>query len=70
MDITDLNRPNRRLNPGIKFLAMSGLFSGGLNKEMRQFADAFLAKPFKAEVLMHTVDNLLHPVPPSAAVSA
>jgi two-component system cell cycle sensor histidine kinase/response regulator CckA len=75
--VTDLNMPNldgaslanvlRRLNPEIKILAMSGLASGCINKEMRQFADAFLVKPFKVEVLLNTVNNLLHPALPGAA---
>jgi DNA-binding response OmpR family regulator len=38
---------------------MSGLASGGINNEMRQFADAFLVKPFKADILLSTVSNLL-----------
>jgi signal transduction histidine kinase/CheY-like chemotaxis protein len=68
--ITDLSMPNldgaslanvaRRLNPNIKILAMSGLASGGLNNEMRRFAGAFLVKPFKAQALLSTVNDLLH----------
>lgn len=74
--VTDLNMPNldgaslanvaRRLNPKIKILAMSGLASGGINDEMKQFADAFLVKPFRAEILLNTVNNLLHPALPGA----
>ncbi|HEY1794148.1 MAG TPA: response regulator [Opitutaceae bacterium] len=67
--ITDLSMPNldgaslanvvRRLNPGVKILAMSGLESGGLNKEVEKFAGAFLAKPFRANTLLGTVHKLL-----------
>jgi two-component system, cell cycle sensor histidine kinase and response regulator CckA len=78
--ITDLSMPNldgaslanvaRRLNPNIKILAMSGLASGGLNNEMRRFAGAFLVKPFKAEALLKTVNDLLHGTPASPAGSS
>jgi two-component system cell cycle sensor histidine kinase/response regulator CckA len=78
--ITDLSMPNldgaslanvaRHLNPKIKILAMSGLASGGLNNDMRQFAGAFLVKPFKAEVLLDTVNKLLQSVPSGVPGSA
>jgi CheY-like chemotaxis protein len=78
--ITDLSMPNldgaslanvaRRLNPNIKILAMSGLASGGLNNEMRRFAGAFLVKPFKAQALLSTVNDLLHGTPASPAGSS
>jgi hypothetical protein len=38
---------------------MSGLESGGLNKEVEKFAGAFLAKPFRANTLLGTVHKLL-----------
>jgi two-component system, cell cycle sensor histidine kinase and response regulator CckA len=76
--ITDLSMPNldgaslanviHRLNPNTKILAMSGLASGGLNTQMQQFARAFLIKPFKADALLNTVNNLLHGAPESGKV--
>jgi CheY-like chemotaxis protein len=78
--ITDLGMPNldgaslanvaRRLNPNVKILAMSGLASGGLSNEMRRFADAFLIKPFKGDILLNTVNTLLRGAPADAARSA
>ncbi len=77
--VTDLNMPNldgaslanvvRRLNPKIRILAMSGLASGGINNEMRQFADGFLVKPFRAEVLLNMVNNLINPATPAPTSS-
>jgi two-component system cell cycle sensor histidine kinase/response regulator CckA len=72
--ITDISMPNldgahlavvvHQLNPAVKILAMSGLNSGGPDREhTKDFANAFLTKPFKAEALLHTVHRLLHTEP-------
>jgi PAS domain S-box-containing protein len=72
--ITDLHMPNldgasvtrilQRIKPGLKVLALSGLTSSpttGHTEHPEQFADAFLAKPFKPEALLHQVHRLLQP---------
>lgn len=72
--ITDLSMPNldgaalasvvQRLNPAVKIIAVSGhtTESDG-NPPTSQFTDAFLVKPFRAEVLLTTVHELLRSPP-------
>jgi PAS domain S-box-containing protein len=77
--ITDLHMPRldgagiarviRCLNPTVRILAASGLDSGSRPGDpIPVFADAFLAKPFNPDTLLHTVHRLLHtpfnPSPP------
>jgi PAS domain S-box-containing protein len=68
--ITDVNMPHldgaavanvvRRINPEVQILAISGMDSGsGSPAKSRDFAGAFLLKPFKVEVLLATVGKLL-----------
>jgi DNA-binding response OmpR family regulator len=70
--ITDLNMPNldgatlgralRRINPATRLLVMSGMSepSGGRpGCRPEEFADAFLHKPFKPEVFLGKVHELL-----------
>lgn len=75
--ITDLNMPRldgaaiagvvRRLNPGVKILAISGLSSADRSPaKPPAFADAFLAKPFSIEALLVGVHRLLHRTAPVA----
>ena len=74
--VTDLEMPNldgsalaaviRRLNPDARVVAATGMSSAdgqGLpaNHPLATLADAYLAKPFKADVLLNTVHRLLHP---------
>ncbi len=72
--ITDLHMPNldgamlgralRRINPAARLLVVSGMSSALGNRpafEPREFADAFLHKPFKPEALLSKVHELLHP---------
>ncbi len=72
--ITDLSMPNldgaafasvvQRLNPAVKIIAVSGL---GQENQSRHstlpFAHAFLVKPFRPELLLTTVHELLCPPP-------
>lgn len=71
--ITDLHMPNldgatlgralRRINPGTRMLVISGMASALGNRpgyEPEEFADAFLHKPFKPELLLAKVHELLH----------
>ncbi len=70
--ISDLHMPNldgakfgralRRINPASRLLVVSGLASGLGNREdyrPEEFADALLMKPFKADVLLELVHELL-----------
>lgn len=74
--VTDIEMPNldgsalaaviRRLNPDARVIAATGITGGdgqapSGSHPLATLADAFLAKPFKAEVLLHTVHRLLHP---------
>ncbi len=72
--ITDLHMPNldgasltrilQRIKPGLKVLAISGLSSGPAVAEMEkpdQFANDYLPKPFRPEVLLLKVHQLLQP---------
>lgn len=70
--VTDLDMPGlagsalagivRRLNPAVKILAMSGLDAAPTDPfQPRQFADAFLLKPFTAEQILTLTHHLLHP---------
>lgn len=72
--ITDLSMPNldgaalagvvQRLNPAVKIIAVSGHSAGSDGKPpASQFTDAFLLKPFRAEVLLTTVHELLRTPP-------
>ncbi len=68
--ITDLDMPNvdgetlasaiHVFYPALKILAISGLASRGMKKKTLDFASAYLAKPFTAQALLHSVDQLLH----------
>lgn len=81
--ITDLHMPHldgamlgralRRLNPASKLLVMSGLSSSLGDRpayKPEEFADSFLHKPFKPEVLLAKVHDLLHGAPVVAVVAA
>lgn len=72
--ITDLHMPNldgamlgralRRLNPATKLLVVSGLSSPTETRpgyRPEEFADAFLHKPFKPDVLLSKVLQILRP---------
>lgn len=73
--VTDLNMPNvdgaalasvvQRLNPAVKIVAVSGLVQDNPTPDVT-FAHAFLTKPFRPEVLLSTVHDLLHAPPPGA----
>jgi two-component system cell cycle sensor histidine kinase/response regulator CckA len=71
--ITDVDMPNmngailvetlRKLNPTLKVIGMSG-FTGtrddtGALRAVRRAANAFLAKPFSAHLLLNTVKDVL-----------
>jgi two-component system, cell cycle sensor histidine kinase and response regulator CckA len=68
--ITDVDMPNvggaalagviRAFSPHLKILAMSGLASRDSKIKPSEFADAFIAKPFRAEVLLSNVSRLLN----------
>jgi two-component system, cell cycle sensor histidine kinase and response regulator CckA len=68
--ITDISMPNldgtilagvvKKLNPEVKILAMSGHNSSTSSSQIRQFASAFLTKPFKTDDLLRTVYKLLN----------
>ncbi len=73
--ITDLHMPSldgaalarilQRIKPGLKILAISGLTGaslGAASAKPEQFADDFVAKPFKPEVLLRKVHQLLQPL--------
>lgn len=71
--ITDLQMPNldgqslcralRRLNPAVKLIAFSGLSgpAASAGPPASEFADAFLPKPFRPEILLAAVHALLRP---------
>jgi len=73
MVITDVSMPNldgailasvvHKLNPAVRILGMSGHNSSSSGSQIREFANAFLVKPFKTEDLLATVQKLLHPDP-------
>ena len=74
--ITDLNMPEldglsmarvlRQLNPAVRIIVFTGLASSRHASDARQFAHAFLAKPFTVEQLLATVHRVLHPPAPPA----
>jgi len=47
--------------------SMSGLSSGGQDNEVRRVAGSIRVKPFKAEILLIRVNNLLQGRPSDAA---
>ncbi|MDO8540696.1 MAG: PAS domain S-box protein [Opitutaceae bacterium] len=55
----------RARNPAMKILAISGLRDSSLGRDGRcgDFADAFVPKPFTAETLLNSVEQLLHGKP-------
>jgi CheY-like chemotaxis protein len=70
--LTDLSMPNldgaslvkvvHELNPAVKVLVMSGQNSSSRAAQMRSFSGgAFIAKPFKPQALLGSVNALLHP---------
>lgn len=75
--ITDLSMPNPdgtsvatvALRMSAKFMipSMSGLSSGGQDNEVRRVAGSIRVKPFKAEILLIRVNNLLQGRPSDAA---
>lgn len=80
--ISDLHMPNldgamlsralRRINPSAKMLVVSGMSSALGNRpdyNPEEFADAFLQKPFKPEVLVAKVQELLRSADASASLS-
>ena len=68
--ITDLSMPKldgpalagvvRRLNPGIKIIAVSGLGSAGGKSTTKDFTNSFLVKPFRPDALLTMVHDVLH----------
>lgn len=79
--ISDLHMPNldgamlsralRRINPAAKMLVVSGMSSALGNRpdyKPEEFADAFLQKPFKPEVLVAKVQLLLRSADAGASV--
>ena len=60
-----LSRALLQLRPEVRILAMSGLSrhetDGADFREIQQLAHAFLRKPFKPEILLRAVQDLLHP---------
>ena len=73
--VSDLNMPSldgamlahvlKRMNPNVRVLLVSGLDSPGENRpgfRPEEFTGAFLRKPFKAEVLLTKVSELLRPL--------
>ncbi|HEY1110448.1 MAG TPA: PAS domain S-box protein, partial [Opitutaceae bacterium] len=80
--ISDLHMPNldgamlsralRRINPSAKMLVVSGMSSALGNRpdyKPEEFADAFLQKPFKPEVLIAKVQELLRGAESSVSVA-
>ena len=77
MVITDVSMPNldgailasvvHKLNPAVKILAMSGHNSSSTGSQIREYASAYLVKPFKTDDLLTTVQRLLHPGPVEGA---
>lgn len=62
MDGPALIRALRKLDPQIKIIAMSGLVSEGQSGELSELGiDAFLAKPYTAETLLVTLNDVLGP---------
>ncbi|QQS31816.1 MAG: PAS domain S-box protein [Acidobacteriota bacterium] len=62
MDGPSLIRALRKLDPQIKIIAMSGLVSEGQSGELAELGiDAFLAKPYTAETLLVTLNDILGP---------
>ncbi len=71
--ITDLNMPEldglamarvlRQLNPAVRLIVFTGLAGSRHASDARQFAHAFLAKPFTVEELLTAVHRVLHPAP-------
>ncbi len=72
--ITDLHMPNldgasltrilQRIKPGLKVLAISGLSTSAADhptEKPEQFANDYLAKPFRPESLLNKVHQLLQP---------
>ena len=72
--VSDLNMPSldgamlahvlKRMNPNVRVLLVSGLDSPGENRpgfRPEEFTGAFLRKPFKSEVLLTKVSELLLP---------
>lgn len=62
MDGPSLIRALRKIDPQIKIIAMSGLVSEGQSGELAELGiDAFLAKPYTAETLLVTLNDILGP---------
>lgn len=71
--ITDVSMPNldgaalasvvERLNPDVRIIAVSGHALEGDRPSIKQFTDAFLLKPFRPEVLLTTVHEVLRSPP-------
>ena len=60
MDGAATIRTIRRLDPGMRFIATSGLPSNGFVAEARALdAQAFLSKPYVTELLLRTVHEVL-----------
>lgn len=60
MDGEALTRALKKINPEVKVIAMSGLISAGQTAELRNLnVSVFLSKPFAAETLLTTLDELL-----------
>ncbi len=79
--ITDIEMPNldgqalcralRRHTPGVRLLAFSGMSSpaDAAARPLAEFADAFIPKPFRPEVLLSTVYALLRTGSPEGSQS-
>jgi PAS domain S-box-containing protein len=60
MDGPSLIRALRKMEPGVKIVAMSGLFSGGQAEELTNLnVRAFISKPYSAETLLNTLQDVL-----------
>jgi hypothetical protein len=67
MDGAATIRAFRKIDPGMKVIATSGLATSGQSKEAAGLGvNAFLAKPYTAEALLGTLRNVLGAAQPSA----
>lgn len=59
MDGTALIRALRKMDPGTKIIAMSGLFSDGQSEELKALSvGATISKPYSAETLLNALEEL------------
>jgi len=68
MDGAATIRALRKIDPGVKIIATSGLATSGQKNESAALGvNAFLAKPYTAEALLASLRNVLQAVQPSAS---